>query len=70
MLRFEVNGIGCGACVRKITAAISNVDDEAVVEVDVASGRVSVHSELEAREIRRAIEDAGYAVVADAGVAQ
>ncbi|MBA4741702.1 MAG: cation transporter [Azoarcus sp.] len=70
MLSFNVNGIGCGSCVRKITAAINNIDDEAVVEVDQAAGLVRVHSELEAREIRRAIEDAGYAVAADAGAAQ
>ena len=70
MYSFNVHGIGCGTCVRKITAAINNFDDEAVVEIDVAGGVVRVDSDLEPRELRRAIEDAGYAVSAGAGAAQ
>lgn len=70
MQTFNVHGIGCGACVRKITAAINNLDDEAVVEIDVAGGVVRVDSDLEPRELRRAIEDAGYAVAAETGAAQ
>ena len=70
MHNFNVQGIGCGACVRKITSAVTHIDDEAVVEVDVAGGIVRVDSELEPHEIRHAIEDAGYAVAAGAGAAQ
>jgi copper chaperone len=61
MQSYKVIGIGCGSCVRKIIAAITNIDDEAVVEVDQAAGIVRVEADLEPREVVRAIEDAGYA---------
>lgn len=64
MQSFKVTGIGCGSCVRKIVAAIANIDDEAVVEVDQAAGIVRVEADLEAREVVRAIEDAGYSAQA------
>lgn len=60
MQSFKVTRIGCGSCVRKITAAINKLDDEAVVEVDQAAGIVRVEADLEAREVVRAIEDAGF----------
>jgi len=60
MQSFKVTGIGCGSCVRKIVAAITNVDAEAKVEVDKATGIVRVQADLEPREVVRAIEDAGY----------
>lgn len=60
MHSYKVTGIGCGSCVRKIIAAINNLDDEAKVEVDHAAGIVRVEADLEAREVVRAIEDAGY----------
>lgn len=61
MQSYKVTGIGCGSCVRKIIAAINNLDDEAKVEVDQAAGIVRVEADLELREVVRAIEDAGYA---------
>lgn len=64
MQSFKVTGIGCGSCVRKIVAAITNIDDEAVVEVDQAAGIVRVEADLDSREVVRAIEDAGYAAQA------
>lgn len=62
MLAFKVTGIGCGSCVRKIIAAVNNIDDEAQVEVDQAAGIVRVDTELEAREIVRVIENVGFGV--------
>lgn len=64
MLVFKVQGIHCGSCVRRIIAAVNNIDDEAVVEVDRVAGQVRVRTELEAREVERAIADAGYAAEA------
>lgn len=61
MLHFKVEGISCGSCVRRIIAAVTNLDDEALVEVDQAAGTLRVQADLEAREVIRAIEDAGYA---------
>lgn len=60
MQSYKVGGIGCGSCVRKIIAAITNIDDEAKVEVDQAAGIVRVEADLEPREVVRAIEDASY----------
>jgi len=64
MQSFKVTGIGCGSCVRKIIAAITNIDDEAKVDVDQAAGIVRVEADLESREVVRAIEDAGYSAQA------
>lgn len=62
MLVCKVTEISCGGCVRKIIAAVDNIDDEAKVEVEQASGIVRVTTDLEAREIVRVIEDAGFDV--------
>ena len=67
MQSYKVTGIGCGSCVRKIMAAITNIDDEAVVEVDQTAGIVRVEADLEPREVVRAIEDAGYSAQALSG---
>ena len=57
-----VSGMTCGHCassVREEVGALAGVTD---VEVDVASGRVTISSSapIEADAIRGAIEEAGY----------
>lgn len=62
MQSFKVSGMTCGHCVRAVTDAIKGVDAGAAVEVDLASGRVTVRDETVAADrIATAISDEGYA---------
>lgn len=62
MLDFQVEGMTCGHCEQAVTRAVTSVDPTAKVEVNRASGRVSVSTASDAQAIRQAIEDQGYSV--------
>ena len=62
MQQFKVSGMSCGHCVRAVTQAIQALDQAARVEVDLAAGRVSVESVLDAAQIEAAIREEGYEV--------
>jgi copper chaperone len=62
MQQFKVSGMSCGHCVRAVTQAIQALDQAARVEVDLAAGRVSVESVLDAAQIQAAIREQGYEV--------
>ncbi len=64
--RFRVSGMSCGHCVRAVTEAVHEVDQAAVVQVDLADGMVTVRSNAEAAKLGAAIADAGYEVQAAA----
>lgn len=59
---FQVQGMSCGHCVKAVTEAVRQVDPQAEVRVDLASGKVEVQSERERGELARAIESEGYRV--------
>lgn len=60
MQTFQVQGMSCGHCVKAVTRALQAHDAEAVVDVDLSSGRVCVTSALSADQILAAITDEGY----------
>ncbi len=62
MLAYQVNGMTCGGCARAVTNAVKTVDESAIVQVDLASRRVTVESSADAAKIQSAIEEAGYEV--------
>lgn len=62
MLAYQVNGMTCGGCARAVTNAVKTVDESAIVQVDLASARVTVESSADAAKIQSAIEEAGYEV--------
>ncbi|MFK3944088.1 heavy-metal-associated domain-containing protein [Pseudomonas monteilii] len=64
MQTFEVHGMSCGHCVKAVTRALQAHDAGAVVEVDLASARVNVTSQLSAEQIVAAIAEEGYDVKA------
>ncbi|MGK5738019.1 heavy-metal-associated domain-containing protein [Micromonospora sp. URMC 103] len=62
---YQVQGMTCGHCVSAVSAevgAIPGVDD---VQVDLASGRVTVTSDnpLDTASVRAAVDEAGYDLV-------
>lgn len=65
MITFEVNDMTCGHCVSTITKALKAVDQDARVQIDLASHRVQIDPvEADAEELGDAIKEAGYTPVA------
>lgn len=60
-----VTGMTCAHCVNAVTKELSALPGVATVDVDLASGAVSIESAapLDSAAIRAAIDEAGYAVV-------
>jgi copper ion binding protein len=62
---YTVKGLTCEHCVRSVTEEVSAVDGVSGVEVDLASGRVTVAGDrpVDDEAVRAAIEVAGYEVL-------
>lgn len=63
---YTVKGMTCGHCVAAVTEEISSIDGVASVEVALESGAVTVTSDrdLSLDDIRAAVDEAGYELVA------
>lgn len=61
----EVSGMTCGHCENAVIQELSGLDGVHSVEVDLASGTVSVMSSgvLDPSAVSHAVESAGYQVV-------
>jgi len=65
MITFEVKDMTCGHCVKTITQAVTAVDAEATVQIDLANHRVQLQlAQASAEQLRQAIEQAGFTPVA------
>lgn len=62
--QFDVKGMTCGHCERAIVHAVREVDTEAVVKVNLSTGRVDVESDKSRDAIANAIREEGYEVAA------
>jgi len=62
--QFDVKGMTCGHCERAIVHAVREVDTEAVVKVELSTGRVDVQSDKSRDAIANAIREEGYEVAA------
>jgi copper ion binding protein len=62
---YTVQGMTCGHCVSSVTEEVSEVAGVRQVDVDLASGRLTVVSDADVAEadIRTAVEEAGYQLV-------
>ena len=61
---YTVVGMTCGHCVSAVTEEVSQVPGVTAVDVDLASGGLTVTSEAPVDEaaVRAAVEEAGYEV--------
>ncbi len=61
---YTVVGMTCGHCVGAVTGEVSQVPGVTAVDVDLASGGLSVTSDTPVDEdaVRAAVEEAGYEV--------
>lgn len=63
---YTVTGMTCGHCAAAVTEEITKLDGVHRVDVDVASGRVTVVSDapLATGDVGAAVDEAGYQLVA------
>ncbi|GII30506.1 heavy-metal-associated domain-containing protein [Planotetraspora mira] len=61
---FTVKGMTCGHCVSSVKEEVGEVPGVAGVQVDLATGLMTVESDspLDAAQIRTAVAEAGYEV--------
>ncbi|MDP5182653.1 heavy-metal-associated domain-containing protein [Blastococcus sp. BMG 814] len=61
---YTVTGMTCGHCVNAVTEEVSQVPGVTDVEVDLATGGLTVSSEspVDDAAVRAAVEEAGYEV--------
>jgi copper chaperone len=60
---YAVAGMTCEHCVRSVTEEVSDVAGVTGVEVDLASGTVTVNGVVDDAAVRTAVAEAGYQVV-------
>jgi copper chaperone len=63
--RYAVQGMTCGHCVSAVTSEVGRIAGVTGVEVDLATGSVTVTSEaaLDPAAVREAVDEAGYDVI-------
>jgi copper ion binding protein len=61
---YTVTGMTCGHCVASVTEEVSQIPGVTAVDVDLASGGLTVTSAapVEDSAVRAAVEEAGYEV--------
>jgi copper chaperone len=59
---YTVSGMTCGHCVSSVTEEVAQIAGVSSVDVDLATGQVTVTSqnELDRAQVQRAVEEAGY----------
>ncbi|MFI7425941.1 heavy-metal-associated domain-containing protein [Micromonospora sp. NPDC049836] len=62
---YQVQGMTCGHCVNSVSTEVSAIPGVTDVQVDLATGRVTVSSEspLDPDAVRAAVDEAGYDLV-------
>ncbi len=59
---FNVQGMSCSHCEHAVTQAVKQVDPQAEVRIDLASGRVEVQSQQPREALAQAIVEQGFTV--------
>ena len=61
---YTVTGMTCGHCVKSVTEEVSKIEGVTRVDVDLASGKVTVESDapVDAGAFAAAVDEAGYEV--------
>ncbi len=61
----NVQGMTCGHCERAVTEAVKNLDPQATVKIDLATGVVEIDSAQPRDALSKAITEEGYTVQAE-----
>ena len=62
---YTVSGMTCGHCVSSVTEEVTNIPGVTDVQVDLATGAVTITSETPVEEtaVKAAVDEAGYELV-------
>jgi copper chaperone len=63
-MKFRIENMTCGGCARSVTATIKDLDENATVNIDVATKLVEVESTVNESEIVAALTEDGFPPVA------
>lgn len=63
MVEFIIQDMTCGSCARKITEAITQLDSQAEVEIDLKNKQISIVSVLSDEALKADIAASGYTPV-------
>jgi len=64
MYQLTVDGMSCAHCTGRVTKAVQAIDQNAKVEIDLATRRVTIDSSASLASVADAIDEAGYPVLA------
>jgi Cu+-exporting ATPase len=68
MYELTVEDMTCKHCVGRVTKAVQGVDQDAKVDIDLATKKVKIDSQADLDRIAAAIDEAGYPVSAQSAV--
>lgn len=62
---YKVEGMTCGHCVNAVTQELMSLDGVDKVDIDLATGSVTVGSDtaLEVERVKAAVDEAGYELI-------
>lgn len=63
-MKLHVENMTCGGCARAVNKAITQLDENAVVEADPPSRTVTVQTSAAQAEVLKALDAAGFTAVA------
>jgi len=64
-MKFHIENMTCGGCVRGVTKAIQNVDPNAEIQADPPSRKLEVKTSASQEQVEAALNDAGFPAVAE-----
>lgn len=59
-IELKVSGMSCNHCIGKVNKAITQLQSDAKVSVNLQQQQVSIESSLTAEELIAALDEAGY----------
>lgn len=62
MARFRIPDIHCDGCIRSLTSAVRDLDDQATLQADLTTKLVRVETTASDDAVAEAIRDAGFTV--------
>lgn len=64
-MKFRIDNMTCGGCARSVTATIKELDQNAIVNIDVGTKWVEVESTVAENDIIEALKEDGFPPVQD-----
>jgi len=59
-MKFKIENMTCGGCARSVTATIKELDQNAVVNIDIESKWVEVETNVPEQEVVEALNEDGF----------